>query len=339
MHKYTIRLLLRFFVLSTLIGVMAAYWAWYEYSQFLETPLNIPQEGVVFEIPKGASIAAVARTLESRQLVIKAYWLRIYVRLNHQGNMIRAGEYRLLPGLTPESLFALFVSGKTMGYSITLIEGWSFKQMMAEIEAHPALRHDLSGLSSKAVMQKLGHPDEHPEGRFFPDTYRFPRNTADLDLLQRVYDRMSKLLRTAWAERRENIPLKSPYEALILASIVEKETGAASERAEIAGVFGRRLRNGMKLQTDPTVIYGMGDSYKGNIRRKDLQQDTAYNTYMRTGLPPTPICMPGADAIAAAVNPKPGKSLYFVARGDGSHQFSNTLKQHNRAVRKYQLKR
>ena len=253
--------------------------------------------------------------------------------------MIKAGEYELLPGLMPEALFALFVSGKTVSYSITLIEGWSFRQMMAEIEAHPVLQQTLSGLSPEAIMQKLGHEDEHPEGRFFPDTYSFQRNTTDLELLRRAYDRMSRILQDAWAERDENIQLKSPYEALILASIVEKETGAASERAEISGVFSRRLRKGMKLQTDPTVIYGMGDRYKGNIRRKDLKEDTPYNTYVHTGLPPTPICMPGADAIAAAVKPKAGKSLYFVAKGDGSHQFSDTLRQHNNAVRKYQLKK
>ena len=332
-------LLLKILVLGFAMGAFGAFWAWHAYNRFLEKPLDLPAEGVVFEIPRGASIAAVARKLEAQNLVPGAGWLRLHARLEHGESLIKAGEYRLLPGLTPETLFALFVSGKTISYSITLIEGWSFKQMMAEIEAHPVLQKRLSGMSADAVMQQLGRGGEHPEGRFFPDTYSFPRNTTDLELLHRAYARMDQVLQDAWSRRAENLPLKSSYEALILASIVEKETGAANERGEIAGVFSRRLRKGMKLQTDPTVIYGMGDSYKGNIRRKDLREDTPYNTYVHTGLPPTPICMPGADAIAAAVNPRPGKSLYFVAKGDGSHQFSDTLKQHNKAVRQYQLKR
>ena len=339
MLGYIKRLLLKILVLCTIAGAAAAFWAWHDYSRFLQTPLNIPPEGVVFEIPRGASIASVARELESRDLISQAGWLRVHARLDYQEKWIKAGEYKLLPGLTPDSLLALFVSGKAVDYSITLIEGWNFKQMMAEIEAHPVLQQTLSGLSGEAIMQKLGHGDEHPEGRFFPDTYSFPRNTTDLDVLRRAYTKMSRVLQDAWAGRDENIQLKSPYEALILASIVEKETGAAGERAEISGVFSRRLRKGMKLQTDPTVIYGMGDRYKGNIRRKDLREDTPYNTYVHTGLPPTPICMPGEDAIVAAVQPKAGKSLYFVAKGDGSHQFSDTLRQHNNAVRKYQLKR
>lgn len=339
MLKYITRLLLKFVILCLVVGATAFAWLWHEYGQFLETPLNLPEEGIVFEIPRGTSIAAVAKMLESRQLISNAEWLRLHARLQHNGNSVKAGEYQLLPGLTPESLFALFVSGKSLSYSITLIEGWSFRQMMAAIEAHPVLQHSLSDLSPETIMQKLGHADEHPEGRFFPDTYSFPRDTSDFDLLARAYSRMSTVLQQAWSKREDNIPLKSPYEALILASIVEKETGAAHERAEIAGVFSRRLHKGMMLQTDPTVIYGMGDKYKGNIRRKDLRRDTPYNTYVHGGLPPTPICMPGADAIAAAVNPKPGKSLYFVAKGDGSHQFSANLKQHNAAVRKYQLKR
>jgi len=339
MLKHISRILLKFFVLCMIAGGIAGVWLWQEYTRFLETPLTIPSEGVIFEIPRGASISAVAKTLESRQLISKAEWLRLYTRLQHSGKSVKAGEYNLLPGLTPESLFALFVSGKTVSYSITLIEGWSFRQMMAAIESHPILQHSLSALSPEVVMEKLGHADEHPEGRFFPDTYSFPRDTSDLDLLQRAYTRMNTVLQETWSERAEDIPLKSPYEALILASIVEKETGAANERAEISGVFSRRLRKGMMLQTDPTVIYGMGDRYKGNIRRKDLREDTPYNTYVHNGLPPTPICMPGADAIFAAVNPKPGKSLYFVAKGDGSHQFSSTLKKHNAAVRKYQLKK
>lgn len=339
MLKHITKLLLKFLILCVLAGGVAAYWAWHEYNLFVETPLNLPPEGLAFEIPKGASVTSIARRLESRQLISNARWLRLHARLHHEGTSIKAGEYKLKPGLTPASLLALFVSGKTADYTITLIEGWNFKQMMTKIEAHPILVHSLDGLSGKDIMQKLGHTGEHPEGRFFPDTYRFPRGTTDLELLQRAYASMSKRLEKIWSARAQDIALKSPYEALIMASIVEKETGAAHERAEISGVFSRRLKKGMRLQTDPTVIYGMGDKYKGNIRRKDLRKDTPYNTYVHAGLPPTPICMPGADAIHAAVNPKSGKSLYFVARGDGTHQFSPSLKKHNAAVRKYQLKR
>ena len=188
-------------------------------------------------------------------------------------------------------------------------------------------------------MARHGHPDEHPEGRFLPETYQFPRGSTDLEFLRRAYLGMEQALAEAWERRAKDLPLDSPYEALILASIVEKETGLASERARIAGVFVRRLKRGMRLQTDPTVIYGLGEGFDGNLRRKDLRTDTAYNTYTRQGLPPTPICLPGLDAIEAVLHPDEGNSLYFVARGDGSHEFSDTLKAHNRAVRKYQLKR
>ena len=219
------------------------------------------------------------------------------------------------------------------------MEGWNFKQVLAAVSGHEALKHTLKGLTDGEIMARLGHPGEHPEGRFYPDTYKFPRGTTDAAFLERAYQSMSRLLAEEWGKRDPDLPLKTPYEALILASIVEKETGVADERSEIAGVFVRRLRKGMKLQTDPTVIYGMGDNFKGNIRRRDLKQDTPYNTYVHTGLPPTPISMPGSAAIRAVLHPAPGKSLYFVARGDGSHYFSKSLAEHNRAVRKFQLKK
>jgi UPF0755 protein len=233
----------------------------------------------------------------------------------------------------------LLVSGKTLTHSITFPEGWTFRQWREQMASHPALVHTLKGLSDEAVMERLGHPGVHPEGRFFPDTYLFPRGFSDLQLLQWAWRRMEEELADAWRERDKGLPLKTSYEALILASIIEKETGMPSERREIAGVFIRRLKKGMKLQTDPTVIYGMGREYAGNIRRKDLKKDTPYNTYVHAGLPPTPICMPGRESLQAAVHPAAGKAFYFVARGDGSHQFSATLREHNRAVRKYQLKR
>jgi UPF0755 protein len=219
------------------------------------------------------------------------------------------------------------------------VEGWTFRQLLSALRRHEAVRDTLDGLSDEAIMARLGYPGKHPEGRFLPETYQFPRGTSDLEFLRRAYDGMQRALAAAWQGRAEDLPLDSPHEALVLASIVEKETGLASERARIAGVFVRRLRRGMRLQTDPTVIYGLGEAFDGNLRRRDLAADTPYNTYTRAGLPPTPICLPGKAAIEAVMHPAHGTSLYFVARGDGSHQFSDTLEAHNRAVQKYQLNR
>jgi len=239
--------------------------------------------------------------------------------------------------LTSESLLQLLLSGKSIAYKITIPEGWTFDLILQALRDSPEIEHTLEGLSEKAILIKLGMQEEHPEGWFFPDTYSFPRGSKDLAFLQRAHKKMRQVLQTEWQNRDQGLPLNNAYEALILASIVEKETGLATERPEIAGVFIRRLKKGMKLQTDPTVIYGMGDRYQGNIRRRDLRQNPPYNTYVHSGLTPTPICLPGKDAIHAVLHPAAGKSLYFVARGDGSHQFSATLKQHNAAVRKYQL--
>jgi len=217
-----------------------------------------------------------------------------------------------------------------------LIEGWNFKQALEAVRGHPMLVQTLpKSMSTEQLMNRLGYSAEYPEGRFFPDTYLFPRGTTDVDFLKRSYERMQKVLAEEWENRSENLPIKTPYEALILASIVEKETGVPEERTQVAGVFVRRLQKGMKLQTDPTVIYGMGDKYKGNIRKKDLTTDTPYNTYTRPGLTPTPICLPGRAAINAALHPADGKSLYFVATGNGGHTFSETLQEHNKAVAKY----
>ena len=211
--------------------------------------------------------------------------------------------------------------------------------MMEAVRHHPKIQQTLEGLSDAEIMDRLGHPDENPEGRFFPDTYHFPRGTTDVVFLQRAYATMARRLDEAWRQRAPDLPLKTPYQALILASIIEKETGLPEERPAIAGVFIRRLRKGMRLQTDPTVIYGLGESCDGELRRRDLRRDTPYNTYVHKGLTPTPIALPGAGSLRAAVNPAPGDALYFVATGNGGHVFSNTLKEHNRAVRKYQLRR
>jgi UPF0755 protein len=322
-----------------LVGSLLLAWAWMQYQAFLDTPLTIAPEGLVYEVPRGTSLAALARDLEARGVVDNGRYLAWYWRYTGQANRIRAGEYRLEPGLDPDGLLALLVSGRTVTYTLTLIEGWNIRQVRAAVAAHPVLEHTLGDADDAALMERLGRPGEHPEGRFFPDTYHFSRGTSDLEFLRRAMHAMDRELEAAWAARVADIPLETPYQALILASIIEKETGLAEERRDIAGVFARRLRLGMKLQTDPTVIYGMGERFDGNIRRADLREDTPYNTYVHRGLPPTPIAMPGREALRAAVDPAPGKTLYFVSRGDGSHVFSATLEEHNAAVRKYQLKR
>ncbi len=327
-----------FGIIIVLLG-LGSVWLWQAYQQFVETPLNIPAEGAVYLLESGSSMRGIASDLQTAGFVDNADYLHWYARLQKKASRIRAGEYRLLPGMTADALLDLFISGKTIAHSLTLPEGWNFKQVLEALQQHPVLEQTLQGLTTTEAMDKLGLSGIHPEGRFFPDTYQFPRGTTDVAFLQRAYRKMQQEVKEAWSGREQKLPLKSAEEALILASIIEKETGLGSERPQISGVFTRRLRKGMKLQTDPTVIYGMGDNYKGNIRRKDLREDTPYNTYVHKGLPPTPIAMPGRDALQAAVHPAKGKALYFVSRGDGSHVFSATLKQHNAAVRKYQLKR
>ncbi|WP_456377512.1 endolytic transglycosylase MltG [Thiolapillus sp.] len=335
MLKLFLKLLIAVLFLVGLAGILL----WSHYNEFLETPLALPEQGMVLNVPQGMSLGKIAYQLEQQEMLEDARLLRLYGHFHPEATQIKSGEYKLPAGLTPVTLLDLLVSGKTISYSVTLVEGWTFAQMMQAIHEQPELHHTLKGLSGAEIMQRLGHEGEHPEGRFFPDTYLYPRNFSDLELLKRAYARMEETLAQAWAKRPEGFPLKSPYELLILASIVEKETGRAGERDRIAGVFLRRLKKGMRLQTDPTVIYGMGERYKGNIRRKDLRESTPYNTYVISGLPPTPISMPGRESIFAVVNPVDEKALYFVAKGDGSHQFSATLKQHNAAVRKYQLKK
>ncbi len=325
--------------LLVLVVSIGGGWAWMEYDSFRSTPLAIADGSVIYEVRRGASLATIAKDLEEAGYIQNGMYLQWYGRYTGQAKRIRAGEYRLTGDLVPDTLLALFVSGSAVDYTLTLLEGWNIRQVRAAVAGHEALKHTLDGVDDAALMEKLGLPGEHPEGRFFPDTYHFNRGMTDLEFLQRAQHKMDQELEAAWAERAEGIPLHKPYDALILASIVEKETGQASERAQIAGVFTRRLQKGMLLQTDPTVIYGIGESFDGNLRRRDLKQDTPYNTYVRAGLPPTPICMPGRGALRAAVNPADGKDLYFVSKGDGSHVFSATLRAHNAAVRRYQLKR
>ncbi len=331
--------LLIFLAIMALIAGAASYFAYTDYHGFLETPLNIPETGLPLEVPPATSLQDIARRLQRDGILSSALYLQIYARLEGSARRIKAGEYRITPGMTPPMLMQRLVAGRVRQYPLTIVEGWTFRQMMEAVRNHPKIQQTLEGLSDAEIMARLGHADENPEGRFFPDTYHFPRGTTDVVFLKRAYDTMARHLDEAWRQRAPDLPLRTPYQALTLASIIEKETGLPEERPLIAGVFIRRLRKGMRLQTDPTVIYGLGESFDGNLRRRDLRQNTPYNTYVHGGLTPTPIALPGAGSIAAAVNPAPGNALYFVATGDGGHAFSKTLKEHNRAVRKYQPRR
>ncbi len=328
-------------IAGLLIITVSLLIAWFvmEFKQFANTPMKLSKEGVYYLLEPGTSLSGLARDLMDKGMVDSKLYFRLLARWQGSAAKIKAGEYHLQSGMTPNALLALLVSGSVTSYTLTLVEGWNFLQVLSAIRQQSALKQTLEGFSDDQVMQRLGHPDEHPEGRFLPDTYQFPRGTSDISFLNRAYKAMDQRLKKEWEKREKGVPLKTPYEALILASIVEKETAYPSERTQIAGVFTRRLRKEMKLQTDPTVIYGMGEAYDGNIRRRDLKRDTPYNTYVHKGLPPTPISMPGGDAIHAVMHPGKGKSLYFVAKSGGQHYFSNTLREHNNAVRKYQLKR
>ena len=261
------------------------------------------------------------------------------VGVSKTSGQIKAGEYLLEAGITPLELMDVLTSGRSINYSFTIVEGSTFKQLQASLSKVDNLVDDLEGLSGDKLLKQLEINYEHPEGLFLAETYSYERNTKTSELLKRAHKLLQKTLSTEWNDKQKELPYKTPYESLIMASIVEKETARADERPIIAGVFNRRLKTGMRLQTDPTVIYGMGDRYKGNIRRSDLRKPTPYNTYVIPALPPTPIAMVGREAIRAALNPAPGKALFFVAKGDGSHYFSETLKEHNRAVQQYQINR
>jgi len=321
-------------IVMLLGGLVLGAGAWWLYSPIT---LNLPAGSPVLdlEIEPGTRAAQVAETVVASGVQTNLQLLQWWFRVSGQARQIKAGSYEITPGMTPRSLLAMVVRGDQTLKSVTLVEGWSFKQVRAALQKSELLAQDSIGLQPEMIMDKLGKPGIHPEGRFFPDTYTYAKGSSDMAVLKRAANAMDKRLDAAWALRRPDTPLKSPEQALTLASIVEKETGKPSDRGQIAGVFTNRLRIGMLLQTDPTVIYGMGDRFDGNIRKRDLQTDTPYNTYTRSGLPPTPIAMPGKAALLAAVQPAPTKALYFVARGDGTSQFSATLDDHNRAVNKY----
>lgn len=293
-----------------------------------------------FLVTHGESLTAIAERLVSNKVINEPYSLRIHARLNGLATRIKAGEYRFPKGISLAEFMHRLVSGKgQIGIKITIIEGRTFKQMRALINVAPKLKKTTLYWSDEQIMQAMGHPQLHPEGQFFPETYHYRSGDSDIFVYKKAFALMQKKLDSVWEDRADNLQIKNRYQALILASIIEKETQNRAEQPHIAGVFDNRLRMGMRLQTDPTVIYGLGSAYKGNITRKHLKIDTPYNTYTRYGLPPTPISLPGHDSLSAAVNPKKSKSLYFVAMGGGRHKFSATLKAHNAAVRKYILKK
>ncbi len=297
---------------------------------------KVINSSVIIEIEKGDSFQQVIQKLVRNEVNINVFWFYVLGLQGHDYKKIKAGEYEFNSSLTMPDVLSMLVQGKTKRYSITFPEGWTFAQISQKISAEPHLTHSLDVTNNALVMQAIGADSKHPEGTFFPDTYFFEKHTTDIALLKKAYTKMQRVLQDAWLTKSKQLPFKTPYEALILASIVEKETASAQERTQIAGVFIRRLQQNIPLQTDPTVIYGMGEHYLGNISSKDLITATAYNTYTFKGLPPTPIAMPGQEAIHAVFHPDASQSLYFVARGDGTHVFSDTLDAHNAAVTTYQ---
>ena len=349
---------------------IAASWIWQDYQRALHASAVIGSP-IVIEIDKGDSFNQITDKLLAKKLNFNPIWFKVIAVQEKAAKKLKTGEYELATGLTLPEILAKFVQGKTRQYTITFPEGRSFKEILQEVEKNPNLEHTLHDVDFEVLMSRLGADIKHsaiasgiavdkcsiccstspipgvvppasmqsPEGLFFPDTYFFEKHTSDVALLKRAYNKMQLVLQQEWRNKAEALPFKTPYEALILASIVEKETGVVAERPLIAGVFVRRLQTGMLLQTDPTVIYGMGENYQGNIGYNDLKTATPYNTYMIKGLPPTPIAMPGRDAIYAALHPDNSNALYFVARGDGTHEFSATLKEHNRAVGSFQRKK
>lgn len=330
--------ILSLFVVLSLITGGAAFWLYSDYKSYLDQPLPLTDE-MIFEVDKGLSFNGILAKLKAANIKINEPYLKYYARDTSLGRKIKAGEYRFKANMTPRQLMTAITSGRSISYNFTIIEGSQYKQLLASIKSNPYLVNDVEALTNQQLLSAIGSDYKHIEGLFLAETYSFEKNSSALAVLKRAHDMLLLKLNNEWSKRNKKLPYKKPYEALIMASIVEKETARADERPVIAGVFVRRLNKRMRLQTDPTVIYGMGDAYKGNIRRSDLRKPTPYNTYTIPALPPTPIAMVGPEAITASLNPTSGKSLYFVAKGDGSHYFSATLAEHNKAVRKYQLSR
>ncbi|MBC6961689.1 MAG: endolytic transglycosylase MltG [Nitrosomonas sp.] len=322
------------FVLIVILVGSTLFSVWFY--RLATTPLNLPAVPSEFSIEPGSGLRRIAGQLAEAGILSNEWSFILLAHITGYNASLKAGDYQLTEKLSPLDLLKYLTRGKVRQYAITFLEGWTFSQFRKALDEHPALRHDSDKLSDSELLRAIGAKESHAEGLFFPDTYFFTRNSSDLTILKRAYQAMQQHLETVWLARQEFLPLKDQYDGLILASIIEKETGADNERTQIAGVFINRLRHNMKLQTDPTVIYGMGNKFDGNLRKIDLQTDHEYNTYTRFGLPPTPIAMPGLASIRAAFNPAITDELYFVARGDGTSHFSSTLEEHNRAVLKYQ---
>jgi len=324
---------------AALLAAAAAWQAWGDYRSFADKPLRLARAEPTIEVERGDGFAQILRKL--RRAGVRRgpdlYWRGLAWEMGVL-QKLQVGEYALDHGITPRELLTRMEQGKVVQHRFTIIEGWSFRELRRALGAEAALTQTIGALSDAEIMQQLGVGDVAAEGRFLPETYLYTRGTSDLELLKRAYTALEQALQQCWDQRSEGLPLSSPGQALILASIIEKETGVADERPAIAGVFTRRLQRGMRLQTDPTVIYGLGTAFDGNLTRAHLEADTPFNTYTRDGLPPTPIALPGRAALCAATQPAPGESLYFVSRGDGSHHFSVSLDEHNAAVRRYQLK-
>lgn len=316
---------------ALLLSAATAAGLWYQYQTFLGTPLQISPAGEVLLVERGSSVNSVLTRLESRSVTRLSWKWRLLNRLRPA--TIMTGEYALQSGLTPPQLLELLASGKVITYRFTIVEGWSLQQLLDNLRDDPVLLHTVEKAAELAGLEQL--PDTHPEGWFLPETYVFTRGDKDVDILRRAYAAMQLALDHSWQNRDLGLPYETPYELLIMASIVEKETSVPDERADIAGVFVRRLQQRWRLETDPTVIYGVGESFDGDIKTRDLRTDTPYNTYTRHGLPPTPISLPGLAALQAAAHPAGGEAMFFVADGQGGHTFSVTLEEHNKAVQEY----
>ena len=326
-------------LLLAVTAVAALLYGWHDFNRFAGRALTTTASADSIDVGRGSSFRVIVDALRRRGLSTAnlLYW-RLLAEQMHVAGRLHAGEYALTPGLTPRQLLANMAAGKVLQRDVTIVDGWTFSQLRQALAKAPKLKHASAGIDDATVMQNIGAGGEQPEGRFLPETYAYVLGDSDLDILKRAHAAMVRTLDTLWPGREQGLPLATPYDALILASIVEKETGVADERAKIAGVFVRRLQDHMLLQTDPSVIYGMGASYTGNIRKVDLAIDTPYNTYTRPGLPPTPIALPGKPALLAALHPAAGTALYFVATGNGGHVFASTLEEHNRNVDCYQRK-
>lgn len=332
------RLLKRLLILVFLL--VTGFAGWMLWFASAAVPLKVNDQNLVdFDIRPGLGLKAAAQAMADAGVGIRPWQFALLGRLTERDRSIKAGSYEVGYGVTAWQLLEKLTAGDVTQTEIVIVEGKTFRELRAKLDAHPDLRHDTAGLLDADILQRIGASATHPEGRFFPDTYLFARQSSDLAIYRRAYQALERRLATAWENRDPSVPYKDMNEALIMASIVEKETGAAADRGKVASVFVNRLRKGMLLQTDPTVIYGLGEKFDGNLRKRDLETDTPYNTYTRPGLPPTPIALPGMASIEAALNPPKTDLYYFVARGDGSSAFSRTLEEHNRAVAKYQLNR